>query len=101
MVNSSSARNHSPLRSRLRRCRVRIFVLPLAPKAYFVASAEIVQFREMLQTRITQNAPPLETFPEVYTPLIAKLVHERSAFFIVTFPVSLCVEQRQNPPSVG
>ena len=33
----------------------------------------------MLEARIAQNAPPLETIPETYNPLIAKLVHERSA----------------------
>lgn len=46
--------------------------------SHLVASPEIVQFREMLQTRATQDAPPLENFPEEYTPLVAKLVHERS-----------------------
>lgn len=33
----------------------------------------------MLEIRIAQSAPPLETIPEAYKPLIAKLVHERSA----------------------
>lgn len=79
MANLSSARNHFPLRNRPRRCRVSIFTPCFAPIIYRLVFAEIVQLRELLQTRITQDAPPLETFPETYTPLIAKLVHERSA----------------------
>lgn len=47
---------------------------------------EIVQFREMLEARITQGAPPLETIPEAYNPLIAKLVHERSVSIYCNVP---------------
>lgn len=49
----------------------------LPPKLITWLPPEIVQFREMLETRITENAPSLETIPEAYKPLIAKLVHER------------------------
>ncbi|KAF9646857.1 hypothetical protein BDM02DRAFT_3188474 [Thelephora ganbajun] len=49
---------------------------PLSLEKSSETMQEIVQFREMLETRITQNAPPLETIPEAYNPLIAKLVHE-------------------------
>ena len=52
------------------RCSLPKFISRYAP--------EIVQFREMLEAQITQGAPPLETIPEAYNPLIAKLVHERS-----------------------
>ena len=101
MVNSYSARNHSPSRSHLRQCRVWIFVPRFTSKADLVAFVEIVQFREMLETRITQDASPLETFPDVYTPLIAKLVHERSALVHCNFSSLMVYEQRQNPPSIG
>ena len=80
MVNLSSARNHFPSRNRPRRCRVRTHTLQLTTRVYLTALPEIVKFREMLETRATENALPLETVPEAYKPLIAKLAHERSAF---------------------
>jgi hypothetical protein len=38
---------------------------------------EIVKFREMLEQRIANRAPPLLAIPDENKPLIAKLVHER------------------------
>lgn len=42
--------------------------------------AETVKFREMLEQRIENRAPPLAAIPEEYRPLIVKLAHERCVF---------------------
>lgn len=46
-----------------------LFLIPLF--------AEIVKFREMIEQRIENQEPPLQSIPEEHLPVIAKLGHER------------------------
>ena len=40
-------------------------------------SPEIVQFREMVESRIERKEPPLAAIPDDHRPLIVKLTQER------------------------
>lgn len=44
---------------------------------YISCSSEIVNFRDMVEDRVSKGCPTLEKIPDAHLPLIAKLIHER------------------------